>query len=103
MTAAALQLSSSSQSSRRGALLFGRDETTGIVCVSANRRGHARIWRRVGDEVVYEEDAYPNWFFLARRDLLEDLPVVDLDPSIIESGVDLPPEVVGLVRLRGDN
>jgi DNA polymerase elongation subunit (family B) len=85
------------------ALLFGRDDTAGIVSIAADRRGRARVWRRVDGRVVMEEDTYPNWFFLARRDLLSDLPVIDLPPSILEGKPAVPPGGIGLVALRGAN
>ena len=87
----------------RRALLFGRDETPGIVSVTADREGHACVWRRVDSRVVCEEDRFPNWFFLARRDLLGNLPVVELAPSVLESSPRLTPGDVGLVQLRGEN
>jgi hypothetical protein len=87
----------------RQSLLFGRDDTPGIVSITADRHGRARVWRRVNGTVVYEEDHYPNWFFLARRDLLGDLPAVDLPLSALESKPEVPPEGIGVVRLRGDN
>jgi DNA polymerase elongation subunit (family B) len=87
----------------RRSLLFGRDETPGIVCVGADRRGRARVWRRIDGRVTCEEDTYPNWFFLGRRELLGDLPVVDLDPSVLATKPAIPPGAVGLVQLHGDN
>src|SRR5579871_4048373 len=87
----------------RTALLFGRDPTPGIVSISADRRGRARVWRRVGNEVVFEEDTYPNWFFLARRELLGNLPIEELPSSVLETKPHVTPGKVGLVELRGTN
>ncbi|MEA2638874.1 MAG: polymerase, archaea type [Chloroflexota bacterium] len=87
----------------RQALLFGRDPTPGIVSVSADRRGRARIWRRVGDQVVQEEDSYPNWFFLARRELLGELPIEELPVDVLEGKPTAPSGKVGLITLRGSN
>ncbi len=87
----------------RHALLLGRDDTPGIVSVSADRHGRARIWRRVDGHVVCEHDTYPNWFFLARRELLGDIPVVELPASVLEGKPAAPSGAVGLVCLRGDN
>lgn len=86
----------------RHTLLFGRDDTPGIVSIVADRRGRARVWRRVNGRVVGEEDGFPNWFFLARRELLDGLTVVETDPSALETKPAVAPGTVGLVRLRGD-
>src|SRR5438128_270545 len=103
MTAETLQLSGPAPEIDRRALLFGRDETPGIVSVSANRRGQARVWRRVDGQVVFEEDRFPNWLFLARREFLGDLPIVEMDLSALESKPELPPGAVGLIELRGSH
>lgn len=87
----------------RRALLFGRDETPGIVSVMADRAGRARVWRRVNGRVVCEEETYLNWFFLARRELLDGLPVETLDCTARNEAVSLPPRTVGLVPLAGTN
>jgi DNA polymerase, archaea type len=87
----------------RRALLFGRDETLGIVSVTADRAGQAFVWRRVDGRIVCEEERFSNWFFLSRRDLLGDLPVVDLDMSMVRSGARLAPGETGVVQLHGEN
>src|SRR5438105_1331055 len=87
----------------RRALLFGRDDTPGIVSVTADRQGHACVWRRVDGRVVCEEDRFPNWLFLSRRELLGDLPITELTPSALESTPRLAPGEIGLIQLRGDN
>ena len=87
----------------RKTLLFGRDDTAGIVSIEADRQGRAFVWRRVDGRVLCEEDRFPNWFFLARRELLGDLPVTEVEPSVLATGPRLAPNEIGLVRLRGDN
>lgn len=94
---------SASETGARGALLFGRDDTPGIVSVQADRSGRARVWRRVEGQVRCEEDTYPGWLFLARPELLKGLPVLELDRSILASALKLDPGTVGLVRLDGTN
>src|SRR5207248_2173216 len=84
-------------------LLFGRDDTPGIVSVAADRRGRARLWRRVDGRVVMDEDSYPNWLFIARRELLGNLPAVELSVSVLDARPVTPSEGVGLVKLRGEN
>ncbi len=73
------------------------------MSVTADREGHARVWRRVDGRVIYEEEPFPNWFFLSRRELLGELPVVEIEPSGVLSAPELPTGGIGLVRLRGDN
>ncbi|HZT05682.1 MAG TPA: DNA polymerase domain-containing protein [Chloroflexota bacterium] len=103
MTAERLSEAVPTTGSDRRSLLFGRDDTPGIVSVAASRHGKARVWRRVGGEVVCEEERFPNWFFLAHRELADGLPVVDLGPEALESTPSVPDGSVGLVRLRGAN
>src|SRR5947209_3952009 len=43
--------------------LFGWDETPGIVSVWASRAGKALVWRRVGEQVVCEEERFRSWLF----------------------------------------
>jgi DNA polymerase I len=87
----------------RRALLFGRDETPGIVSVTADRQGRACVWRRVAGRVVCEDERFPNWFLLSRPELLRDLPVRELHSSDLASTPDLAPGEIGLVRLNGEN
>jgi DNA polymerase, archaea type len=89
--------------SERRALLFGRDETSGIVSVTADRAGQARVWRREGDRVVSEGAQYLNWFFLARPELLDGLRVQQLPSDTIGQEVALDPGTVGLLKLAGTN
>src|SRR5688572_32954365 len=103
MIASQTPLTSAPAQTDRRALLFGRDETPGIVSVVADRRGRARVWRRVDGRVICEEERFPNWLFLARRDFLEGLPTVDLPLSALEGTPELPPGAIGVVELRGDN
>src|SRR6266581_4910836 len=43
--------------------LFGWDETPGIVSVWASRAGKALVWRRIGEQVVREEEQFRPWLF----------------------------------------
>ena len=87
----------------RRALLFGHDETPGIVSVTSDRQGRAYVWRRVGGRVVCEEENFPNWFLLSRPELLGDLPVRELGSSELASTPNLAPGEIGLGRLNGEN
>nr|MBC8228905.1 ribonuclease H-like domain-containing protein [bacterium] len=52
-------------------ILYGKDNTLGIVSVSANRRGIATIWRRVDGEVIKEIEGFHNWFVISDPSLLD--------------------------------
>ncbi len=103
MSLSELPFASAPDALDRRALLFGRDPTPGIVSVSADRRGRARVWRRVDGQVICEEDGYPNWLLLARRELLEGLLTIDLPLSAIETLPTLTPDTAGVIELQGDN
>src|SRR5438045_6584115 len=45
------------------AWLFGWDETPGIISVWASRAGKALVWRRIGEQVVCEEEQFRPWLF----------------------------------------
>ncbi len=87
----------------RHALLFGRDPTPGIVSVTADRHGRARVWRRVAGQVICEEAHFPNWLLLGRRDLLDGLPTYDLPLAALDSPPIPPPGIVGVIELQGEN
>ncbi len=82
-------------------MLFGRDPTPGIVSVSAGRAGLARIWRRVGEQTVYEEVRFPSCFFLSDPGLLEGLDPERIDPAALRAGVPDVRSGLGLVELEG--
>jgi DNA polymerase I len=89
-------------------LLFGQDETPGIVSVSATRDGRARVWRRVPGEdgepsrVVLEEDQFPSWIFLADASVLAPLKPEKLERSVLMTGrPELPPSGIAVVDLEG--
>ncbi|MCC7371174.1 MAG: ribonuclease H-like domain-containing protein [Chloroflexi bacterium] len=89
-------------------LLFGQDETPGIVSVSASRDGRARVWRRLpapdgsGSRVVLEEDTFPSWLFLADASVLAPLKPEKLDRSVLLAGHPaLPPSGLAVVDLEG--
>ena len=88
-------------------LLFGRDDTPGIVSVSAGRDGRARVWRRVPGEdgapsrVVLEEERFPSWLFVADAGTLAPLKPERLDRSAILAGVPEVPSGLAVVDLQG--
>ncbi|MBA2451237.1 MAG: ribonuclease H-like domain-containing protein, partial [Chloroflexi bacterium] len=83
------------------ALLFGRDPTPGIVSVSAGRNGLARVWRRDGRALVYEEVRFPNWFFLTDLEVLDGQESERIDPAALREGVPRLESGLGLVELEG--
>ncbi|MFN8635280.1 MAG: DNA polymerase domain-containing protein [Chloroflexota bacterium] len=88
-------------------LLFGRDDTPGIVSVSASRDGRARVWRRVADpdggpsRVVLEEDRFPSWLFLADASILASMKPERLDRRVLDEGVPEIPNGIAVVDLQG--
>ena len=89
-------------------LLFGQDETPGIVSVSATRDGRARVWRRVPgpdgqpSRVVLEEDQFPSWLFLADASVLAPLKPEPMDRRQLLTGrPELPPGGLAVVDLEG--
>lgn len=86
---------------RSAAAIFGHDETPGIVCVMANRRGRARVWRRINGHVLYEEPRFANWLLLCCPELLGDLPVTEVSAASIRDRVVVPDGAVYVVRLAG--
>jgi hypothetical protein len=73
-------------------ILFGWDETPGIVSVWADHEGTALVWRRVEGTTVLERDRFEPWILAAS---LEDLQ--HLGSDLAEAGDD----VRALVRWRG--
>ncbi len=55
------------------AVLFGWDDTEGMVSVWADREGHALVWRREGDRVLCERERFRPWLFAAHLDDLAHL------------------------------
>jgi len=88
-------------------LLFGRDDTPGIVSVSAGRDGRARIWRRLPDpdggtsHVVLEEARFPSWLFLADASVLSALKPERLDARELAGGIPEVPSGLAVVDLQG--
>ena len=56
-----------------------------IVSVDADASGHARVWRRVGNSIQFEEHRFPNWFLTTSLELLAHLPRRHLDASWLRS------------------
>ncbi|HEY3117043.1 MAG TPA: DNA polymerase domain-containing protein [Chloroflexota bacterium] len=69
----------------------------------ADRAGHARVWRRVGDQVLYEEDSFPNWLLLTHREVLDGLPTQELPRSVLNERPQAPAGSIGVVTLEGAN
>ncbi len=82
-------------------LLFGRDDTPGIVSISGQRNGLARVWRREGTQTRYEEAAFPNWFLLAEPELLNGLDAETIDAEALRRGVPALSAGLGVVQLDG--
>src|SRR5438105_13245690 len=53
--------------------LFGWDETPGIVSVWASRAGKALVWRRIGEQIVCEQEQFRPWLFARTLTDLEHL------------------------------
>ena len=88
-------------------LLFGSDDTPGIVSVGAGRDGRARVWRRLPDpdtgedRVVLEEDRFPSWLLLADASVLGPLKPEPLDRRVLLDGRPQIPSGVAIVELQG--
>jgi DNA polymerase, archaea type len=88
-------------------LLFGRDDTPGIVSVSAGRDGRARAWRRIPgakgspDQVVLEEQRFPSWLFLADSSILAPLKPERLDRGDLLAAMPEVPSGLAVVDLQG--
>lgn len=55
-------------------VLFGWDDTPGIVSIWASREGQAFVWRRVDGRLVVEREAFRPWLFATRLDDLGEQP-----------------------------
>ncbi len=53
--------------------VYGWDETPGIVSVYADRDGRALVWRRVGEQLVREQERFRPWLLAAHLDDLAHL------------------------------
>lgn len=84
-------------------LLFGRDNTPGIVSISADRSGHAMVWRREGETVHREELRFLNWFLVRDPRLLAELPATSLSPNDLVGGLPELPNGLGLMALSGSH
>jgi DNA polymerase elongation subunit (family B) len=65
--------------------LFGCDTTTCIVSVDADTSGHARVWRRIDEQVEFSQHTFPNWFLTTSLDLLAHLPARRLSADWLRS------------------
>ncbi len=51
--------------------LFGWDDTPAIVSVWADRSGRALVWRRIGQQVICEQERYRPWIYAQNLDDLD--------------------------------
>ncbi|MBI4492147.1 MAG: ribonuclease H-like domain-containing protein [Chloroflexi bacterium] len=84
-------------------LLFGQDDTPGIVSVSADRAGRAVVWRREGETVHSQAVRFLNWFLVRDPQFLADLPATHLSPGDLAAGLPDLPGGLGVARLAGNN
>src|SRR4051812_6221506 len=85
----------------RQRLLFGRDDTPGIVAVRATMQGQADVWRRVGDEVLHERVEFPNWLIATDVAPLEPLALARLSFDHMRDAMPEPPDGLAVVELDG--
>lgn len=85
----------------RQRLLFGRDDTTGIVSVQANNRGQADVWRRLDGVVIHERVTFPNWLLLADPAPLGGLGPARLPVEALREGMPEPPGGLAIIELEG--
>jgi DNA polymerase, archaea type len=85
--------------------LFGCDETPGIVAVTADSNGRARIWQRVGERTESSEHGFANWFLVtsACLDMLSHLPAETLSADALRDahGQLLPTAPLAVLELDG--
>jgi DNA polymerase, archaea type len=82
-------------------LLYGRDDTPGIVSVKATKTGRAAVWRRVNGQVILERETFPNWVFIHDLSLLATANCERLDPEVIGKIAQVGKKV-GVIELAGD-
>jgi len=83
--------------------LFGCDATPGIVSVSADTRGAARVWRRVGSRIEVTDHQFANWFLVTTLELLAHLPAEHVSAAALRAahgGLVIPPGLT-VVELEG--
>lgn len=87
----------------RQRLLFGRDDTPGIVAVRATMQGRADVWRRLDDEVVHERVEFPNWLIVTDVAPLEPLNPARMTFDEVRDAMPDPPEGLAVVDLDGSH
>ncbi len=87
----------------RQRLLFGRDDTPGIVGVRATRQGQADVWRRVNDQIIRERVEFPNWLIVTDTAPLEALNPARLSFDEVRDGMADPPDGLAIVELEGSH
>ncbi|MFN0072188.1 MAG: DNA polymerase domain-containing protein [Chloroflexota bacterium] len=85
----------------RQRLLFGRDDTPGIVAVRATMQGQADVWRRVNDEVIHERVEFPNWLLVSDIAPLEALSPARMSFDEIRDAMPDPADGLAVVELDG--
>jgi DNA polymerase I len=68
-----------------GHALLGCDPTERIVSVDADNTGHARVWRRIDDQIELSDHRFPNWFLATSLELLAHLPTVHLEADALRA------------------
>ena len=84
----------------RQRLLFGRDDTPGIVGVRATRQGQADVWRRVNDQIIRERVEFPNRLIVTDTAPLEALNPARLSFDEVRDGMADPPDGLAIVELE---
>lgn len=87
----------------RHRLVFGRDNTPGIVAVRATNQGQADIWRRVDGTVIHERENFPNWLILSDAGPLAPLGPATLPFDALRDDLPEPPGRLAIVELAGSH
>ena len=85
----------------RQRLLFGRDDTPGIVAVRATMQGLADVWRRVDGQVLHERVEFPNWLIVKDLAPLESLNPARMSFDEVRDTMPDPPDGLAVVELEG--
>ncbi len=87
------------------AWIAGRDESRGIVSVSADTSGLARVWRRTpGGGLAATDHRFPNWFLATDLELVGHMTVRQLAPAALGGDGDRLADVgaLGVVELEDE-
>ncbi|MBV9355423.1 MAG: ribonuclease H-like domain-containing protein, partial [Chloroflexi bacterium] len=87
------------------AWIAGGDESKGIVSVSADTSGLARVWRRIpGGGVAATDHRFPNWFLATDLELVGHMPVREIASAALGGAGDELADVgaLGVVQLEDE-